>query len=89
MEKAEQIHNVDFSGPAIDMCREKERELLGVNGSGEFALMEWSVVDLLAADDIMQLAAHRDRTPPYDVVVDKSTATRYAAPMIAPCPLQF
>lgn len=77
VEKPDQIHNVDFSGPAIDMCMEKERELFGVKGlqedPEEFDAMEWSVVDLLAADDIVQLAARRDRTPPYDVVVDKTT----------------
>ena len=70
VERPEQIHNVDFSGPAIEVCRVKEKELFGAKGDG---VMEWSVLDLLLSEQIVQLASHGDRTPPYDVVVDKST----------------
>ncbi|KAL2109588.1 hypothetical protein VUR80DRAFT_2262 [Thermomyces stellatus] len=73
----EQIHNVDFSAQAIKLCKEKERELFLLGTPGEDAedcgSMEWSVLDLLASDQIAELAARGDRNPPYDVVVDKST----------------
>lgn len=72
------VNNVDFSGPAIEMCRERERELFGGCSKGEngengdkFEGMEWTVVDLLSATDVTRLAP--EGTPPYDVIVDKST----------------
>lgn len=75
VERPSQVNNVDFSGPAIEMCRERERELFGGAEDGEngdrFEAMEWSVVDLLSATDITRLAP--EGTPTYDVIVDKST----------------
>lgn len=77
VEKPGQVKNVDFSGPAIEMCRERERELFGGQGSNgshgedKFEGMEWSVVDLLLATDITRLAP--EGTPTYGVIVDKST----------------
>lgn len=77
VENPEQIHNVDFSSQAIELCKERERELFNLNGSedknGSGKATEWSVIDLLASDQITQLAARGDRSPPYDLVVDKST----------------
>lgn len=77
VEKPEQIHNVDFSEQAIELCREREKELFSLNGSGGKddgrGAMEWSVIDLLASNQVAQLAARGDRSPPYDMVVDKST----------------
>ena len=70
-----QIHNVDFSETAIELCREKERELLtrkDPEGPEKSEAMRWSVVDLLSPDDVTRLASD-GRIPPYDVVVDKST----------------
>ena len=90
VEKPEQIHNVDFSGPAIDMCKKHERELFGVKGSGEdsgdFTPMKWSVVDLLDANDIANLAARQDRWPPFDVIVDKSTCDAVCCADDVPAP---
>lgn len=77
VDRPEQVHNVDFSAQAIKLCRAKERELFGLDGfkqgGGRLGAMKWSVIDLLASNQVTELGARADRSPPYDVVVDKST----------------
>lgn len=86
--RPELVHNVDFSKPAIDLCRKREAEIFGEgregNGVGErngsdpslSPGMKWSVVDLLSSEQIWQLRKQEDATAtsePFDVIVDKST----------------
>ena len=68
-----QVHNTDFSGPAINLSKDREREIFGNDGA---EAMNWSVVNLLSSEQIWKLREEGEASArgPFDVIVDKSTS---------------
>ncbi|KAK7612046.1 hypothetical protein JOL62DRAFT_499980 [Phyllosticta paracitricarpa] len=82
-----QVHNTDYSPAAVEIGRNREREMFGDGEGGEDSAtrrydsastgspsserMRWSTIDLLSLRAIAPLAHPH---PPYAVIVDKSTS---------------